>query len=582
MAQRILLGFDALDKYSQDILAKHAKRRSLSYLQRIPSLRISLPLDFETEIVENDERTNSETPPSPRSSRYPNNTELGKTVRLLRPFTAPGHGIYQDDEREGREVKKGARPRCVSADRRRSWRSEVESIMDLGTLCHMERTGPVLSSLGAPLVGSPREEMQDSGTTGEKSGPERTSLSPDIIGCSRAENFTDHSHPSRENTQKAAAVSLCIEDEMKKSDIKIITVRQKTISGHVQTVSETHPIFYNTPINNLSDFQRNLMTRPCYFSSSQRPMSQRFSPMGRLLQNKMDYVTDCGQLGLQNGILQKSKANKPPSSDNIKVILHYLSTDGTKQRVEMGKDGDTAKNKQVNSPGNRKNFIQEAKSIHVPPTNEERGVGPIINGMNPVIAVEHGPSLHGRSRHVSRSFCPSSARTSSSSVPRSDSVREMQNWSYISISKPLSPPEGAPELLQKTTLSTTASPDLVKDLSMATFRVKPVMFTAKSVVLESRKRRPVSSPVGVNPIEARLGGELSIEGSHEVSKMDSGGTVESSSEIGQNPPVTEPVGVSSCKNESNEEQVQKSLSISVHLSASPVISIPTGTIESAE
>ncbi|XP_069838018.1 uncharacterized protein C1orf141 homolog [Dendropsophus ebraccatus] len=579
MAQRILLELDALDKYSQDLLAKHAKKRSLSYLQRIPPLRAPRLLDFEEEIdLDLDGRTSSRKASTPTSSRYPLNAELGRTLHL-RPFTASGYCVMQEYEREKGGLKKLTRSRCVSADRRRSWRSEVDSIPDLDTLCHMGRTGPVLSGLGAAFPG---EMMQDSSRAVEKSEeppcgdntrPERTTLLPDTYEYSEAQRASEHSHPCRNHPQKAAAISLCLEDEMMKPDAKIITVRQRKISRHVQNVSETHPVIYNSPITRLSDFQRNLSTRPYYFTSSQRPMGKPCSPGGPLLQNKMDSLRS-SQLGLQDIMIKKSKTDKMSLSENTTVILHYLSADGTKQRVEVAKDGNVAKQKQGNSPTNRKTFVQDGKSILISQSkersDEEHGVGPVVNGINPMIAMDYVPSSHGRSHQTQRLICPSSARTSSSSIQRPNSVKEIHSWSYISISKALSPPDGPPEPLQ----NKTSSPDLVKDVAMPTSGMGPMIFTTKSMILENRNGRP-GTPVDVNPTGTYLVPERSTEGPQEEGKMEGDGTVVSTN-------TTDMLEITSHKKESNEEQVQNKLPTPVHLSTIPVISIPTATTDNAE
>ncbi|XP_056388780.1 uncharacterized protein LOC130283387 [Hyla sarda] len=586
MAQRILLEFDALDKYSRDVLAKHAKQRSLSYLQRIPSLRIPLSLDFETEIDQYpEERTSSRRTSTPRSSRYPLNADLGKTVHL-RPFTASGYNIYQDFNREEREPKKLTKPRCVSADRRRSWRSEVQSIPDLDTLCHWEYTGPVLSSLGAPFTLSPREMVQDSSRAAEKSEEPPSGDDPgaEALLPGTAQSATDHRHPSRENRQKADTVSLCLEDELKKSNAKIISVRQKTIRGHIQNVSETHPIIYHNHIASLSDFQRSLSTRPYYFLSSQRPMGKSCSPGGPLLQDNKDSTDPLKnrQLGLQAAMIKKKKANKKSSSDNMKVILHYLSADGTKQRVEMAKDGNVAKQKQVNSSANKKTFLQDGKTIQTSQSkekDEEHGVGPVINGLNPMTAMVPVPSLHARSHQTQRLFCPSSARTSSSSIPRPNSVQETNNWSYISISKPLSPPEGPTEPLQ----NKTSSPDLVKAMVMSTPEMRPTTFTTKSIILENRTGRPGSSSVELNPMGTHLASERSIEGYQEETKMEGGGFVESTVEKDHiRSPSTEMVEIINQEKESHEEQIQNTFPFPVQHNTIPVINIPTATTDSAE
>ncbi|XP_075688210.1 uncharacterized protein LOC142657045 isoform X2 [Rhinoderma darwinii] len=500
---------------------------------------------------------------------------------------SPHHPDLQERQR-----KKVTKLRCVSANRRRPWRSEVELIPNLDTLCHVEHTGPILSSLGAPFL-----VEQDSGTTAEKSDmtpygddsrPENTSF-----GCGSAQNITEHTFPSRENTQKAITVSLCIEDEMKKSDNKIISVRQKTIRGPFQNVSETHPIIYNNHINNLSDFQRKLITRPIYFLSSKRPMSNPFPPPGAgpVLPNKMDYTKDFlrnRQLGLHNAMLKKSKTKQRSSSDNMKIILHYLSADGSKQRVEMAKEGNVAKQKLVKNPANGKNMGQDGKSIHISsPTyekDEEYGVGPVINGMNPMKVTDDDPSLHGRSHHVSRLYCPNSARSSSSPIPRPNSVREIHNWSYITISKPLSPLEGPLEPLQKKKLSSTVSPELEKDMVMPTSGMRSMMFTTKSVILENRNEKPGSFPIEVNPLGTYLGWERSTEGSQEESKMEGGATVKSTYERGQprTTPELEFSEMTGSENDSNEEKVQKWFSIPVHPNTSPVINIPTAPTDSSE
>lgn len=315
-------------------------------------------------------------------------------------------------------------------------------------------------------------------------------------------------------------------------------------------------------------------------------MGKPISPEGPLLQNNMDSATDFLR-SKQLRLLKKSKSTNESSSDNNKVILHYLSADGTKQRVKIAKDGNVAKKKQVNSPGNRKNIVQDGKAIHISPANEkkdeERGVGPVINGINPLIAMDHELSLHGRSYYASSLLCPNSARTSSSPIPRPSSVREIHTRSYITISKPLSPPEGSSEPLQKR-LSATASPDLMKGTMRPMSGARPMMFTAKSMILENRNGQPGSSPIEVNSIGKCLACERSTEASQEEDKMEGGGTVESTSVSGQTPTssATELLEMTSSKNESNEEQVQNNFSSPVHLNTIPVISIPTATIDSVE
>ncbi|KAM4021822.1 uncharacterized protein C1orf141 homolog [Anomaloglossus baeobatrachus] len=584
MAQRILLRFDALDKYSQEVLDKRAKKCSFHYLQRIPPLRIPLALNLEMKNEEDpDDKTDSEKPPSSRSSRYPIDHDFGKAV-YLRPFTAPARCTSNDYNSEGREMKKSPKPRCISATRRRCWRSEVESLLDLDTLCRMVHTGPVLSSLGgATLMVSPRDAVQESKAKEisdvplcvDEIRPEKTSS--ETSGCSRAQDVTDHSHPSRVNTQKAAAISLCIEDEMKNPDNKILTVRQKTINARPQNLSETHPIIYNNHIYNLSDIQRNLIKRSSYVTSSQRQMGKTFSPTGAspLLRNR--------HLGLPGGMPKTSKTNKVSSSDNAKVILYYLSGDGTKQRVKMAKDGNVTKQKQINSPETRKNFVQQSKSIYISPTiepkDEERGVGPVINGMNPITDVDCGLSLHARSHHVSRLICPSSARTSNSQISRPSSVREMNNWSYISITKPLSPPEVPGEPLQKTLGST--SPETVKDVVLPTSRM---MFITKSMILENRNGKSGFSSDEINPVGTYLGRARSTEGTTEENKMEGEGNRELNGETGQihSPLASELPEITISDTDSNEEQEQKYCVIPVHLNATPIISIPTAPIDSGD
>ncbi|XP_075040107.1 uncharacterized protein LOC142100001 [Mixophyes fleayi] len=420
----------------------------------------------------------------------------------------------------------------------------------------------------------------------------------------RAKNITDHKNSSREkmcnrdNLQNTTKVSLSIEDEMKKSDVKIITVKQKTVGARVERVNgETHPdsyrihdkfIFFNT----LSDLQRNLTTNSNFYSTCQGPAGNTRIGTGTssILQNNMGcnkHTIKTNKSILQTATLKRNNADKGLLSD--KVVIHFLSADGTKQKVDFAKHGNISKEEQIKS--NRKTYLQEAKPIlQSLPTREMKDepghVGPIINGMNPKEAVDINPSTRSRSHQASRSFCPSSVRATSSRSLRLNSVGEMPKWSYISISKQLSSPDNELSILQSNnsdSITSDVTMDIVRpDLGTEHDINCSVPLKTRPVVLENRKERRGSVPAEVNALGTGFEDQSTTGCSGEETETESGEILELGSVRSSSPSVIELSGMKSAKNDSNEEQLKKASPTQVYVVTMPVISIPTAPIDTSE
>ncbi|XP_063795207.1 uncharacterized protein C1orf141 homolog isoform X2 [Pseudophryne corroboree] len=597
MAQRLLSGFHALDKYSQDVLAKHAKKRHLSYLQRIQSLNVPLSFDFEPETRQGSagkrwERKRN----SHLSSRSPSHNAGGQSG--TRPSTAAGCRAVPDCEEKEREPTEGVKPRCESARQRRPWRSEVECIPGLDTLCQEERTGPLCSVLRTPCshsrssLLSPIDQLDHSmGTVNSHQPTRQDDIRADGTMTSnkskRGSDITDDKNPSREKIQKAAVVSLTIEEEMKKSDVRVITVAQKTEAEGPGRVSDTQPTMYN-------NYHHNKFVVFNTPSGLHRPAGNKRQQRGTgsMLPNNTDYIRHAIKTTppiLHTGSLKKNKANNVLLSDNAKVIIHFLSADGTKQKVDFATEGKVPKEEQLKNQGNGKTSLQELQpTLRAALTGDTmdapRHVGLIINGMNPKTAADHEQSTHSSSPPASRSFCPSSPRAPSSQSLRLNSGGEIQKWSYISISKPLSLPDSQLSSLQSNNsalITGDIMEDKVRPTSGVVHRRCPGPLSTKPLALESRKGRQGSVPAEISSLGADFGGQTTMGSTGEETGKGGGEIVVALDGIRSPSAVTEPPNTKSPKNGFGEQE-RKLSPTSAHLTAIPVISIPTAPIDISE
>ncbi|XP_073447588.1 uncharacterized protein [Aquarana catesbeiana] len=587
MTQRILLGFDALDKYSRDILAKHAKKQTLSCLQGLRSLQIPLTFDFGLEGDQDADRESARSKPpleikmpaalSPRDKIVPDYAQP-----VIQPFAASAdrslqRGCVPTTERKSKKIEK---TRCVSATRRRNWQSEVDSVPKLGTLC-LEDNLPILA-------------LQDVSFVSPRSPP--PVVRPDMhFNVGSTGNTMERTCDSRQYNTNVDRVSLSIDDELIKSDVKVITPREKTRGAHIETAVDTKPDTYQKEnmcvfFSTLSDLKKHVPAKQIHFSSSQWPADSVRPTTGTSLvtQNNTNYAKDLmnyRQTKSPSSTL-KNKTIKRSLSANAKLNIQFLSADGTKQKAELLREEKEPTDRQFRYREVKK-ICQESKPCPRPDLAwEERAqlsqLGTVINGVNPKKTVDYDPGSHSRPQQASKSSGSSSARPS---VPRPNSVVEMQRWSYITISKPLSPPGHQQGSSEVGSLFPVVASHLVKDSPRSGRRREnsPNTLSTRPLVLEARKVRQSSLPVEIHPqgveIQTQQAEKTLSSSPRQDNRTQQGDNfIDSpwSSPLLGKPEMKSPV------HEFSSKQTKKSGISTAHHTTIPVISIPTAQIDTSE
>ncbi|XP_075471987.1 uncharacterized protein LOC142503529 isoform X2 [Ascaphus truei] len=445
-------------------------------------------------------------PPALRQETLPSPTPLRKhrsrlfAKALIRPFSALGPEIMEEVKQkenvpstEG-NANKATKSKCKSAsgrlDRaaRLTWKTEVECIPNLNTLCQQQCKLPLMSALELRDIAhwsssiSPSTPIEDSTasdlpTIYDATGKSDTQqlqnetkygnvrcIKPGYQStrhvvlkgglCHQAEQKNvSKSKMIKSPVVQKEMVSLSIEDEMKKPQVKIITIRPQEITC-VQNVSETHPVLYysgqkHNILNTWPGLQRDFITNKNYLPSfpnqTGNPWTLRASSA---LQRNLDYAKSFlnnKQTASHKAAPTRNKKTTRLLSANEKIInIYFLSADGTKQMVELTKDSTapTQRNLDPERPGKipTQEGKPESKSISISQM-KQGDVGPVITGVNPRNEINEETSLYTSNPFsASKSLYLSGTRAKTySQVQRPNSVGEMRKWNYILISKPLTP-----------------------------------------------------------------------------------------------------------------------------------------------
>ncbi|XP_077306645.1 uncharacterized protein LOC143926616 isoform X2 [Lithobates pipiens] len=582
MTQRILLGFDALDKYSRDVLAKHAKKQTQSNLKGLHSLQIPLTFDFRLEGDQDADRESARSKPpleiktpaglSPRNKIVPDYAQ-----QVIQPFAATA-GCSLRKERKSKKIEKA---RCVSATRRWDWQSEVDSVPKLDTLC-LEDNLPILAlqdvSFVSPRSPSPvvRPDMHfNVGSTGNT-----------------MELICDSSN--RQYNTNVDRVSLSIDDELIKSDVRVITPREKTHGAHIETATDTKPDTYQKDMfvffSTLSDFQKHVPAKQIHFSSSQWPADSVRPTTGTSLvtQNKTKYAKDLMNYRQTKSpsSTSKNKTIKRSLSANVKLNIQFLSADGTKQKAELLREEKEPTDRQSRYREVKK-IWQESKPCPKPGLAwEERAqlsqLGTVINGVNPKKTVDYDPGSHSRPQQASKSSGSSSARPF---MPRPNSLVEMQRWTYITISKPLSPPGDQQGSSEVGSLFPVVASNLVKDSPRSGRRREnsPNTLSLRPLVLEARKVRQSSLPVEIRPRGVEIQTQQAEKTLSSSPRQDN--TTQQGENIINSPwssPLLGKPEMKSPVHEFSSKQTKTSGISTAHHTTIPIISIPTAQTDTSE
>lgn len=360
-----------------------------------------------------------------------------------------------------------------------------------------------------------------------------------------------------------------------------------------QTAIDTKPDTYqkeNTFVSfsTLSDLQKHVPAKQIHFSSSQWPADsvRPTTGTGLVTQNHTNYAKDLmnnRQTKSPSSTL-KNKTVKRSLSANVKLNIKFLSADGTKQKAELLREQKEPTDRHFRYREVKK-IWQESKPSPTPGLAwEERAqLGTVINGVNPKKTVDYDPGSHSRPQQASKSSGSSSARPS---MPRPTSVVEMQRWSYITISKPLSPPELQQGSSEVGSLFPAVASHLVKDSPRSGRRREnsPNTLSTRSLVLEARKGRQSSLPVEIHPQGVEIQTQQAEEITSSCPRRDNGTqqgdhfiNSSRSSPLPGKPEMESPV------HEFSRKQSKKSAIFTAHHHTPiPVISIPTAQTDTSE
>ncbi|KAM5148130.1 uncharacterized protein ACMZJ9_011807 [Mantella aurantiaca] len=533
MTQRILFEFDALDKYSRDILAKHAKKRTQSYLQSLHSLPI--PLTFDSEL-DSDQGTEGKR----ASSKLPLETEIPTAL-------CPRNNFFTD------YAKPVIRP--FTAD------------------CSLKGGGIC-------------PESENSVPGGKRSNP----WTSRCLIC-----FSQIASASGQYNTAVDRVSLSFDDELTRPDVKVITAREKTRGAHIQTLMDTKLGTYQREktfviVSTLSDLQKHVPAKQIYFSSSQWPANGMRSTMGTPLPspNNTNYNMDLthNRKIKSPSSAFKSKPKKRSLSANVKFNIQFLSADGTKHKAGLVREEETSTDRQIPFRELKKTLPESKprpKLVSAGEETTETGrVGTIINGVNPKKTADNDPGSHSKPQQAAKPPGSSSGRPP---LPRPSSVAEIQRWRYLTISKPLSSPGHHQDSSAVGSLDPVMAPHFVKDTprSGRGSQDSSETLSARPVILETRRGRQSSIPAEIHPQGMGTRNHQTKEDLREDNgTVQAGNGSSPTKNVSWSLTVLQNLDMESPGRESNREQEKKSPASTVHHVTIPVISIPTAQTDTSE
>ncbi|XP_029473376.1 uncharacterized protein C1orf141 homolog isoform X2 [Rhinatrema bivittatum] len=456
--------------------------------------------------------------------------------RHVRPFSVPEHlKIKPNYQKESKTLKEGIsnvtlKSKSKSAGygksmfRRAKWITEVEGIPKLDILCQNEWKTPIGSVLehadishwySLTVAHSPQESTILTGDEADlhriysevgklianqvqrdkKSQADRSdqlhsaNLNSRKVCCKK--DSSDHNeqqcskitlHPSDSASKdKTDFISLSLEDEMKKSNVKIISIKPQRARSPYLRLSETYPIIDDNEFSHKNFTNMRLCSdEDSAFSESRsekKPQSDRgkpvtFTRVNPVVQDSLNYTRalfESKQKQSYIANLRKSEKLKRISSKQ-KINIHILSADGTSEILQL------TRNKSAPKPIISKSTLSGERSVNklslksgvISGTKLEfADASLILNGMNPTIDL-HPETTSGR---LTSTVKPKSPRFSHyrpatcSHFHTNSGLDEMVKWEYVSIAKPLTTPRYKKYLLSKKEISLSDS-ELVSQLSL--------------------------------------------------------------------------------------------------------------------
>nr|XP_033772937.1 uncharacterized protein C1orf141 homolog isoform X2 [Geotrypetes seraphini] len=249
-------------------------------------------------------------------------------------------------------------------------------------------------------------------------------------------------HPSDTASEdKADFVSLSLEDEIKKSDVKILSIKKHRTNSPNLSVNETYPIIYNDKFSCrfLKKTQSTSVTDPasCDSLSEKREKHAIYRKASPVIQNSLEYaraLLERRQNQSCNLYLKKNeKQTKISSKQNISI--HILAANDTSEILQFKPSPILSISKsalETEVPVNK----LTSKSISFPGRKHEpTSYGLILHGIN--------PAIHLKSTLKSKTHCVSLCQPvtcTCSCFHTNSSLDEMVKWEYVSIAKPLSAP----------------------------------------------------------------------------------------------------------------------------------------------
>ncbi|XP_030063304.1 uncharacterized protein C1orf141 homolog [Microcaecilia unicolor] len=531
MAQRLLVGFDALDKRSQKILAKHSKSKYLQNKTVMHFVSAPLTFDFASECDPiSTTRTNisllNSTPETKEDEKNLIHKQTSSVLEplatarriiksnQLRPFSVPEDQkvkpTYQKETRTTLEGSTNVKLKSESKSagyrksgfRRVKWISKVEGLPKLDILCQKEWKMPIGSALehrdssrwyslavsNCPpeftiLTGEEVDLCKIYGEVGKLIASQAQRDKQSQVGryeqsesanqksrnvCCKQDS-SDHNkreclkitlHPSDTTSEdKADLVSLSLEDEMKKSNVKILSIKNQRTNSPNLRVSETYPIIYNNQFscrfltNTWSS--SNADPASCDNLSEKRGNSVTYRKANPFIQNRLEYaraLLERRQKQSCNAYLKKNKKLTTVSSKQ-KISIHILSANGTSEILRLTRDKPAPKlnisksTLETKVPVNKQTF----KSVIIPERKHEpTDAGLVLNGVNPTIHLQNEISSDNLKSLKSNSHCFSHCQpVTCSYFHTNSSLDKMVTWEYVSIAKSLSTPRYEKHILPR-------------------------------------------------------------------------------------------------------------------------------------
>ncbi|KAE8609623.1 hypothetical protein XENTR_v10011861 [Xenopus tropicalis] len=555
MAQRILMQLEALDKYSHEILAKFAEKRSLDYIHMLKYMKTPFLDDFDLEYCKATYEKTGGCKHLDNSHGSVRKPEANWSIALE---NSEHHkcGQKENIQQAERNTKKIKKLEHKSRNRRPTWKSEAECFPVLASSCQQENSLSVINNIGlkdifqhhscrsfrAAKEHSAAPENSDllvqnkTQKHDKKRGDKAKQLNSEFKNARRhliikRNNILESEQDNIQNTQtitnsntltmkEKETVPLSLEDAMKKQNVKIITVGQRNEEKQVQNASETHPVIYNSQGSTFrskwpylhTDFQGDRSYLSSYSNKEHNQCDLK--DVHSVLRNSLDYTKKLLENKpnvLQSTTLKKRRKELKRAEElslaDIKLNIIFLANDGSKTNFEFADDKPgllqmIKQDIETYTEDSKVAMRPTLKTITTDVKENPNEVGPVINGVNPRKGVNKKPSSNVRLQPASKPLTAIGSKPGSFSLTqRPKSVGEMHKWSYIAISKPLTSPQSHPSSSPSNYAHCVAFSEAMHkytdrpDLGGKMAHVSSLKsLTARPVMFESKKLRPFAVP----------------------------------------------------------------------------------------